>query len=427
MKKFFTLVMALVAVMAVNAVQVTFDFSDPTSLGITAPAPSSGTNITAPVVFEGVTLTATNGSTATRIWNSSGNYDLRIYNGGTITFTAEEEITAIEFAGAKIFFQEITSGKTWTGSATSVTLTATATCNITSAVLTIGEAPVIWEPDTVSVTEANALIAANDKHDHYVIGVLMGAPFSVYDSFNGTVSFWLSDTENPTDSIEFFQGGAEENAKWESLIKAQEILHKGDTVLVYAGSLMPYTDKEQNTINEISGGHYVELLGANPDPEEVEYPKLLASDALILAQSLEPERGKSKSTTQLYAVYGYAKVKNAEKKTYYLTDEAGEYGVFQAYQCAEIDEVVNDGDFVKVIGAIMHFWGTDKDAKDDPTKDYHNYEISGGYLYHVDPSESPEGIENVVLTEKAQKVMVNGVLYIVRDNKMFDVRGAQVR
>ena len=38
-----------------------------------------------------------------------------------------------------------------------------------------------------------------------------------------------------------------------------------------------------------------------------------------------------------------------------------------------------------------------------------------------------EGIENIVLTEKAQKVMVDGVLYIVRDNKMFNVQGIQVR
>ena len=38
-----------------------------------------------------------------------------------------------------------------------------------------------------------------------------------------------------------------------------------------------------------------------------------------------------------------------------------------------------------------------------------------------------EGIENVVLTEQAQKVIVDGVLYIVRDNKMFNVQGTQVR
>jgi len=39
----------------------------------------------------------------------------------------------------------------------------------------------------------------------------------------------------------------------------------------------------------------------------------------------------------------------------------------------------------------------------------------------------PEGIENVVLTVKAQKVVVDGVLYIVRDSKMYNVQGTQVR
>ena len=38
-----------------------------------------------------------------------------------------------------------------------------------------------------------------------------------------------------------------------------------------------------------------------------------------------------------------------------------------------------------------------------------------------------QGIENVVLTEKAQKVVVDGVLYIIRDNKMYNAQGAQVR
>ena len=38
-----------------------------------------------------------------------------------------------------------------------------------------------------------------------------------------------------------------------------------------------------------------------------------------------------------------------------------------------------------------------------------------------------EGIENVVLTEKAKKVVVDGAVYIIRDNKMFNIHGAQVR
>ncbi len=38
-----------------------------------------------------------------------------------------------------------------------------------------------------------------------------------------------------------------------------------------------------------------------------------------------------------------------------------------------------------------------------------------------------DGIEDVVLTEKAHKVVVDGVLYIVRDNKMYNAQGTQVR
>ena len=38
-----------------------------------------------------------------------------------------------------------------------------------------------------------------------------------------------------------------------------------------------------------------------------------------------------------------------------------------------------------------------------------------------------EGIEHVVLTEKAQKVVVDGAVYVIRDNKLFNVLGAQVR
>ena len=51
---------------------------------------------------------------------------------------------------------------------------------------------------------------------------------------------------------------------------------------------------------------------------------------------------------------------------------------------------------------------------------------SNPQLYFIDAFEA-QGIENVVLTEKVQKVMVDGVIYIVRDGKMFNAMGAQVR
>lgn len=41
--------------------------------------------------------------------------------------------------------------------------------------------------------------------------------------------------------------------------------------------------------------------------------------------------------------------------------------------------------------------------------------------------QEAQGIENIVLTEKAQKVMVDGVVYVIRDNKMYNALGTQVR
>ena len=38
-----------------------------------------------------------------------------------------------------------------------------------------------------------------------------------------------------------------------------------------------------------------------------------------------------------------------------------------------------------------------------------------------------DGIEDVVLTVEAKKVMVDGVIYIVRDNKLYNIQGTQVR
>lgn len=53
-------------------------------------------------------------------------------------------------------------------------------------------------------------------------------------------------------------------------------------------------------------------------------------------------------------------------------------------------------------------------------------DFSDGAAYKWTLSEA-QGIESVVLTEKANKVVVNGVIYIVRDNKVFNLQGAQVR
>ncbi len=126
---------------------VTFTFNTVdglTELGITAPEPSAGTNLDGTYTLDGVTMSFTNGGTATRIWNSQGALDLRVYNGGSLTFTADEAITSVVFTSANNSTGNLTpnsgtlAGGTWTGSATSVTFAAGGTTRISTIEVTFG-------------------------------------------------------------------------------------------------------------------------------------------------------------------------------------------------------------------------------------------------------------------------------------------------
>ena len=186
---------------------------------------------------------------------------------------------------------------------------------------------------------------------------------------------------------------------------------EGDYMLV-RGKIYKYV-KNSVTI-EISRGTAVH--GEAPAPAEVD--TLTVAEAVEIAKALTPEKNKSAKTEVKYAVKGYVtKIKNAADKTYFMADEMGVYSEFQAFKCASIDYEVAEGDVVIVTGYIEHYYG------EGSSGEYHNYEISKGALVH----ENPQGIENVTLTEKAQKVMVDGVMFIIRDGKMYNVQGAQVR
>ena len=83
MKRIYTLLCLMwVAVMS-WATDVTFTFNTEaglTALGIELPAASNGTNIADMTLQSGpVTMTSADGNTPTRIWNSQGNYALRVY------------------------------------------------------------------------------------------------------------------------------------------------------------------------------------------------------------------------------------------------------------------------------------------------------------------------------------------------------------
>ena len=148
---------------------------------------------------------------------------------------------------------------------------------------------------------------------------------------------------------------------------------------------------------------------------------LTAAEALAAAQALEV------GATQKVVCKAYiANVKTPYDEQYgnitvYLTDDpTSTYGDIQAYRAkcsAEDGAAIAEHDLVLIEGNVTHT------QNQDATKDYYEF-ASGAQLKLL---QKAQGIENIQLTEKAQKVVVDGVLYIVRDSKMFNLQGAQVR
>ena len=159
-------------------------------------------------------------------------------------------------------------------------------------------------------------------------------------------------------------------------------------------------------------------FGEYEDIPKPELTPITVAEAIEIAKGLNPEKGKSITTKEKYAVIGYiVGISTKKENTYFMADEAGAYGEFQAYQCASEDREVSDGDIVVVTGRIQHYYGEGSNGE------YHTYEIAGGALVHP----YADGVENINLTVEAQKVMIDGVVYIVRDNKLFNLQGVQIR
>lgn len=138
--------------------------------------------------------------------------------------------------------------------------------------------------------------------------------------------------------------------------------------------------------------------------------------AITVAEAVEIAAGleKGEEADIFYAVTGYVAdiIETAEgTQSFWMTDsEEAEDGDLYI-DMANIAAPAAQHQKVRVIGWVG------KDTEGDARILQGDAEIV--------PEE--EGIEQIVLTEKAQKVMVDGAIYIIRDNKLFNLQGAQVR
>ena len=145
---------------------------------------------------------------------------------------------------------------------------------------------------------------------------------------------------------------------------------------------------------------------------------LTVAEACQIALALADNETSSKK----YAVVGYvAKVYeayNAQYKnlSFYMTDDAeSTYGDLQCRRAkvAEADSTLAAGDRVMIVGKLTNNFYNDKN-----TAQIYQGEVT---------VEWKAAIENILVGTKVDKVIVEGVVYIVRDGKLYDVRGAQVR
>lgn len=150
-----------------NTQTATYVFNDADeleALHITLPETGSGTSIAGNEYVKGsVTFTSTNGTNTnnpTRIWNSSGSYDLRLYSGATFTLSVPSNyaITSITIAGANIANISAPtvgtySNGAWIGSAQDVTFNITGTTRI----------------NTIDVTYVES-----SASDMYILGMVNG-------------------------------------------------------------------------------------------------------------------------------------------------------------------------------------------------------------------------------------------------------------
>ena len=251
-------------------------------------------------------------------------------------------------------------------------------------------------PDTVDIDKAVEIAEALGENAktpvYYVVKGFIQEP-GTFDSQNSNATFKLSqfpnEAEGPVKAYRatVLKADAEKVATKNSYVNVTGYLMKKGGAQIAQGAITAFVEAPQmDTIH------------------------CTVAEA-IAAGKLLPVEGKS---DRIYAVTGYvtmvAEEFSAGVESFFLADDAAseEYNFYAA--SASIAESVEAGKRVQVVGRLQN---------------------PNGEIITIENGKASiapaEGIENIVLTEKAQKVVVDGVIYIVRDNKMFDVRGTQVR
>lgn len=262
--------------------------------------------------------------------------------------------------------------------------------------------PSTFVPDTVTIEDAiemTANLADGEKLATYsVVKGFVRTVTSPYDSKNNVASFELADYATGNAALA--------TAYKATILKADAEKVAAGSYAVVTGYLMKHgaaTQIAQGAITAFEEAPTFDTIYATP------------SEAQAAGMALED----NKRTQNVYVVTGYVVSANSydpeedDFQTFLMADEKGGQAIFKALNAKVPGNGVKVGDQVTLTGNVFKY--------------VEGADISI-YIQNGEVAIIPaEGIENVVLTEEIQKVIVDGVLYIIRDGKMFNAQGVQVR
>ena len=262
--------------------------------------------------------------------------------------------------------------------------------------------PSTFVPDTVTIEDAismTANLADGEKLATYsVVKGFVRTVTTPYDAQKNNASFELADYATGNAALA--------TAYQATILKADVEKVAAGSYAVVTGYLMKHGSSTQiahGAITAFEEAPTFDTIYATP------------SEAQAAGMALED----NKRTQNVYVVEGYVVSANSydpeddDFQTFLLADEKGGQAIFKALNAKVPGNGVKVGDQVTLTGNVFKY--------------VEGADISI-YIQNGEVAIIPaEGIENVVLTEEIQKVIVDGVLYIIRDGKMFNAQGVQVR
>ena len=313
-----------------------------TELGITKPETGKGTDLDEEAGYTKgiVTMSITHGGTNTRVWNGSGNTDLRVYkDGGSLTFTvpAGNAITKVTFEGEAVNFDGLT-GNVWTASGSAVnTVTFTNSANASK----ISTIKVEYEENN------DPFITASDVE-------------IAYDATGGSISYTV---EN---GVEGGTMAATTEADWLELGTVGETVPftAAENPLVTARTaevVLTYTYGENSVTKTV-----IVTQQGNPNGKGTENNPYTVSEALEVIAALA-DGGKTENVyttgtiTQIQevSVYDEANEQGYGNATYFISDGTNELEVFRGFYLDNTKFTAEDqiqfGDKVVVYGQLQKY------------------------------------------------------------------------